>query len=145
MESFEIVTASGRIYPPDVLRKAIEEAQPRIKARRMLGELEPQSLGRTRLKAVSHVVTDMRLNDDGTVVADLEILDTEAGKHLRAMLKGGAEVHATIRGNGTVKGNVVQDDYKLLGVPIITGPKPWESVVDKLARIDTNTEEESND
>jgi hypothetical protein len=143
---FEIQpNASGRVYPPDVLRRAIEDARPRMKARRLLGELEPKSLGRTRLQAVSHIVTDMRLNPDGTVVADLEILDTEAGKTLKAMLDGGAEIHATIRGDGTVKGDVVQDDYRLIGVPIIAGPKPWESVVDKLGRLAEEPEEDTDD
>jgi hypothetical protein len=143
---FEIKpNANGRVYLPEVLKKAVEKVRPRMEARSFFGELEPPGDGKTRMSHVSHIVTDMRVTDDGQIVGDLEVLDTEAGKMLKQMLLGGAEMHATIKGTGTVDANGVVRDYKLLGVPFVTGPKPWESVVDKLGKLAETPQEDEDD
>lgn len=135
---------NGRYYSPEVLKKAVEDAQPRIKARQMLGEIDPPGDARTRMRDVSHVVTALRVDDNGCLIGDLEILDTPAGKMLRDLMTAGAPMHVTTRGLGSVSGNKVGKDFKLLGISMSPGVPPWESVVDKLGRL-TDEPEENED
>jgi len=51
------------------------------------------------------------------------------------MLRSGAQMHASVRGIGSVNNGQVGDDYKILGISMVGGPKPWESIVDKLGRL----------
>lgn len=138
-------TANGRVYPPEVLKKAVAKAQSRIKAGTFVGEIDPPGDGKTRLRDVSHRVTTMRVDDQGRIVGDVEVLDTAAGKMLESMLQGGVEMYITTKGTGAVDDNGVVSDFKLLSVPFAMGPRPWESVVDKLGQIVDKTDEDSDD
>lgn len=125
---------SGCVYPPDVLKKAVDDAQDKVKARRLIGEIDPPGDGRSRISRASHVVTDLRIEKDGSVKADLEFLDTEAGRLARHAVMTGMPLSVGMRATGTVVGNVVEN-MNLLGVDFdfdAVGCYP-PSVVDQLA------------
>jgi hypothetical protein len=128
--------ANGRVYPEDVLRKAVAKAQEKVKHRRMLGAIEPPADGKTRLAHVSHVVTDLKVDENGEVLADLEFLDTEAGKLVVDSLLVGVPMHVNMRALGTPNSRGVIEDLELLAVDIQSGLAPREpDVVDKLAKL----------
>ena len=114
---------NGRVYSPSVLKKAVADAQERVKAGRMIGQLESPADGVSRLSQASHVVEDLRVDARGRVKADLEILDTAAGRHLKAMFDHGVErVSGSLRGIGSVgPDGVVGPDYKLLSLDVVPG------------------------
>lgn len=114
---------NGRIYPRDVLHKAVDDAQERVRGRRLIGEMGNPADGKSRISQASHVVTDLRVDARGRVVADLEFLDTAAGKHLKAMFdRGVGPIGGSLRGVGSVDANgVVGPDYKLTGVDVLPG------------------------
>lgn len=130
------VNKNGRIYPPDVLRKAIADAQPRIEAGRMIGQLENPADGKTRLSEASHIVRKMRVNAKGEIIGTLEFVDTPVGKAVFEMVKQGGLVAGTLRGTGTVENGVVSD-MTLGSVDVTMAAPEFEipSAVDKLADI----------
>lgn len=140
------VNKNGRVYPPDVLRKAIEKAQPRIAAGRMIGEIEPPGDGRSRMSHASHIVRGIRVESDGSIVGTLQVLDTEAGKMLKAMLEQGAEVSAVARGRGTVEGNrITAMDLTALDVTLHEAPEFPPSAVDQMGDLVRDEEDDAND
>lgn len=101
----DIPTQNGRKYSRALYEREITRLQETIKRRRCFGELDHPADGKTMLQRVSHLVTDLKLEDDGRVVGEAEILDTPAGKTLKAILSAGAEAGVSSRGFGSTKPN----------------------------------------
>lgn len=139
------VNKVGRIYPLDVLRKAIEDAQPRIKAGRMIGEINPPGDGRSRISHASHIVRDMRVESDGSVVASVEFVDSPAGRTALEMVTQGLPMSGALRGTGAVTNGVV-GNMTLSGVDItLFEPESPPSAVDQLADIVAEDEEDEEE
>jgi len=87
-------TATGRIYPEAVLRKAVADAQTRVTEGRMFGTVsgcDPSSL-----TEISHKVTELRVEGGSPgvrarVIATVELLDTPKGKALADVLAAVAD------------------------------------------------------
>ncbi len=99
----DTANANGMKFPKNVLANAINEAQTEIKARHFLGELDhPEDINDVNristvsLKSVSHVITDLRL-DNNYVVGSFETLDTPNGAILASLLKDKIKVGVSIR------------------------------------------------
>jgi len=120
--------ANGRIYPLPLWKKLMsdEDVNERIQARRMLGHLDHPSSGATSLSCVSHVVTEHKLQSDGSVKGKLEILDTPMGQIASTLAKAGVQFGVSSRGDGSVerKGDVdeVQNDYRLETYDLVLKP-----------------------
>ena len=99
-------TATGTIYPADVMEKALEEYRQRIERGDAFGGLDPCT-PRPRLEDVSHRVTDVRL-DGSDVKATVEVLDTPNGRILRQLLDCGRD-HFTVAGFGKKDGDTVEE------------------------------------
>lgn len=80
--------------------------------------------GKTSLKRVSHIITGLEIEDDGTVVGIAEILDTPSGKILQELFNSGTRVGISSRGTGSLGKDrpVVQDDYKLETWDFVANP-----------------------
>jgi hypothetical protein len=140
-----IPITNQRIYPPDVLRRAIMRLQPDIAARRVIGQIDPPNVGESRLSQASHVVTALRVDPDDVVRGDIEFIDSEAGKLAEQMLLVDYPMHMTLRGIGSATDGVINDDFKICGVDIAHGPAPVEpDVIDKLAAL-TEEDEDAGD
>ncbi len=124
-----IPTQNGRIYRKELMNREIGRLSEDISSRRVLGELDHPSDGKTSLKRVSHVITDLTVNDDGLIIGEAEILDTAEGKNLKALIAANVQIGVSSRGFGStrpsddpkVEGDVVQDDFVL---------KTWDFVAD---------------
>lgn len=80
----------------------------------------------TELNRASHIITNLEVRD-GIVVGEAQILDTERGRNLKAILEAGAKVGISSRGHGSVRMNergedVVQDDYRLVTFDFVADP-----------------------
>ena len=89
--------------------------------------------GRTSLRRVSHVITGLSLGEDGIVIGEAEILDTESGKAIKALLEAGCQVGVSSRGYGSTKPNelgeeVVQEDYKLVTFDFVAEPADTKAI-----------------
>jgi hypothetical protein len=118
----DVMTENNRIYPSKVIQREIMRLQEDIKNRRVFGELDHPEDGKTRLSRVSHIITDLRM-EGNIVYGTAEILDTEAGLNLKAILQAGGEVGVSSRGFGTVnEEGVVNDDYQLITFDFVALP-----------------------
>ena len=124
-----IPTQNGRIYRKELMGREIERLSEDISSRRVLGELDHPESGKTSLKRVSHVITNLSVRDDGIIIGEAEILGTPEGKTLRALIDAKVQIGVSSRGFGStrpsddpkVEGDVVQDDFIL---------KTWDFVAD---------------
>jgi len=119
-------TANGRRYCHVIWENNIERLRPNLESRKVLGELDHPTDGRTALQRASHVVTDIRLEGD-QVMGETEILDTAKGRDLKAILKAGVPVGISSRGYGSTKPGKdgieeVQEDYKLVTFDFVAEP-----------------------
>lgn len=120
--------ANGRIYPIPLWQKLMgnEDVNERLKARRMLGELDHPSSGSTALSRVSHVVTEHKLLPDNCVKGRLDILETPMGQIAATLAKAGVQLGVSSRGDGSVerKGDVdeVQNDFRLETYDLVLKP-----------------------
>jgi len=123
-----VPTQNGRIYPETLMLREIKRLSEDISSRRVLGELDHPTDGKTSLKRVSHVITGLKIKD-GVVVGEAEILNTPEGKTLKALIEANVQIGISSRGFGSTKpshdpkteGEVVQDDFVL---------KTWDFVAD---------------
>jgi hypothetical protein len=121
-----IATENKRVYPKGVWEKELKRLGKALKERRVMGEIDHPSDGQTKLSRVSHIITDLSVKD-GLVIGEAEIMPTEAGKNLLALLKSNVPVGVSSRGFGSVKTNesgndIVQDDYKLVTFDFVADP-----------------------
>lgn len=114
----DAATQNGRVYPKNLWEREIGRLSADLRSRKVFGELDHPADGRTSLSRVSHVVTSLTVEADGTVTGEAEILDTARGKDLKALLKGNCAVGVSSRGYGSTQTmddgkEKVQEDYRL--------------------------------
>lgn len=122
-----IATENKRVYPAKLWEREIGRLQKAFENRQVFGELDHPADGRTSLQRASHIVTNLTVNDNGIVVGESEILDTEQGRNLKALLAAGCKVGVSSRGYGSTKPNdmgedVVQEDYRLVTFDFVAEP-----------------------
>lgn len=122
----DVATENKRVYPGTLWEKQIKRLKGSLSERKVLGEADHPGDGQTKLQRVSHLITDLVI-ENGVVVGEAEILDTEQGKNLQAMLKAGVKVGVSSRGYGSTVENdkgdqIVQDDYVLRTFDFVVDP-----------------------
>lgn len=120
-------TENKRLYPREVWERELGKLTEAVKDRRLFGELDHPSDGKLSLQRASHIVTGLKLTEDGRVVGELEVLDTQQGLNMQAILAKGGKVGVSSRGFGSVTPNadgvqVVQDDYQLVTFDVVANP-----------------------
>lgn len=125
--SVDIATANKRIYPKHIIEREIKRILRDAQERRLYGELDHPGDGKTKLSRASHLITDLQLQDDGTIIGKAEILNTRNGKELQAINEQGGKIGVSSRGYGSVKPNnegydIVQDDYTLMTYDFVADP-----------------------
>jgi len=119
-------TANGRRYRHNIWENNFSRLQSNLESKKVLGELDHPTDGRTALQRASHVITGLRLEDD-KVMGEAEILDTAKGRDLKAILAAGVPVGISSRGFGSTKPGKdgieeVQEDYKLVTFDFVAEP-----------------------
>jgi hypothetical protein len=111
-------TANGRLYSRSLWEKQIDRLSEKIKKRRVLGELDHPTDGKTRLTRVSHLITSLSIEGD-ELIGETEILNTPHGRILQSLKEADVEVGVSSRGYGSTKPpidgiiEVDEDDYVL--------------------------------
>lgn len=128
----EKANRNGRLYRKNVLEKEVSRYQDLIKEKRALGELGHPSNPSINLDKVSHLITNLRF-EDNNVIGKAKILDTPMGKIAKNFVEEGVRLGVSSRGLGSLKlnkegVNEVQDDFHLATVDIVadpSGPDCW--------------------
>jgi len=124
----DVPTANKRVYPTKLWKREINRLGESMGGRKVFGELDHPEDGKTKLSRASHLVLNLKVNDDGVVIGEAEVMDTDAGRNLKAILDAGGTIGISSRGYGSVKlsedgqHNVVQDDYNLLTFDFVADP-----------------------
>jgi len=110
MMKCDVPNANGCVFPTNVMQKAIEEYQEKINADKAYGELQisPYAKPSNDLTQVSHKVTKMELDKDGSYNVEALVLDTSQGKLLSQLLDNGIDPHTNMCSSGIVKDGVVK-------------------------------------
>lgn len=116
-----------RTYPSEILKREINKLnQQNIK---LAGNLEHPSDGITRIDKTSHFIEKLYWDDEAKKAwMTCSILNTTAGNDLNCQLNAGLKVGVSMRGFGNCKDGVIQDDYQLSSVDVVSAPSFGKSV-----------------
>jgi hypothetical protein len=119
-------TENRRLYRTGLWEREIKRLEKSLKENTVLGEADHPESGRTSLKRVSHILTNLQIVDN-VVVGECVILNTTEGKNLKAIFEGGGSIGVSSRGFGTVTPgkmgeSIVNDDYKLITFDFVVDP-----------------------
>lgn len=119
-------TENKRFYRRDLYQREIDKLQEDINNRKVFGELDHPADGKTKLTRVSHILTDLHI-ENNEVVGAAEILDTPNGRILKAIYQAGAQPGVSSRGFGSTKSrsdgiDEVQDDFNLHTFDFVADP-----------------------
>ena len=125
---------NGRIYSTEVLAQAIREAKPLFETKQLLSQACEHPEGSfVSPTTASHVVTNAYIKKNVRVVVDgepgnfdmlfmdIEVLNTDEGKNLRALLEAECSVGTSIRGVGDMEGKYVKNS-EFLGIDFVGNP-----------------------
>lgn len=135
----DVINKNKRVYPLKTLKESVDSCQPTIKEKKMVGELEhPQSV-KINLDRIAVKINQLSVANDGTMIGEMEILDTPCGKTLQTLVDSGIGLGVSTRGVGTVKKvrrqvqegvfedvSEVQPDYRLRAIDIVFDPSAGE-------------------
>lgn len=123
----DVLNQNGRIYPRDVLAPQIEAYKELVRERRAVGELDHADEPVVNLKHASHVITDIWMEEDGTVMGTVEVLDNlPMGQILKGLFERNIKVGISSRALGSVseedKGDIVGEDLHFICWDFVSEP-----------------------
>ena len=128
LQRAEAKNQNERVYPKDILEREVEKyMEGPIAENRAMGELDHPESSIINLQNVSHNIKKCWWEGDD-VMGEVEILNTPAGKILKALFEAGCTVGISSRGLGSVEENLnegtleVQDDFELLCWDFVSTP-----------------------
>jgi len=102
----DLPTVNGNIYPKAVLEKAVDAMKELVADRQLWGMLGMPSDGKNRITDVSHLVTDIQMDDSGTMLVEVEPMKTPNGRVLYELLSfGTSAVRIGMTGIGATQVN----------------------------------------
>jgi hypothetical protein len=118
----DVKNQNGRVYPKDEIVTAVESVVTRLRGgESVLGELDHPTELQINLDRVSHMITEMRV-EDSNGFGKLKLLDTPMGSIAKTLLKGGAKLGVSSRGSGNVNESGRVSDFDIVTVDIVAQP-----------------------
>ena len=125
MQKADTENGNGRVYGSKILNREIKNYKKVVKDNRALGELDHPESSVVNLQNVSHIVTDVWM-ENNDVMGKIKVLDTPSGKILHSLINSGVKVGISSRGLGSVKKkggrDVVEEDFQLICFDIVSDP-----------------------
>ena len=113
----DVPTKNGRIYPLEILEREIKVYNERER-KYQCGVLNANIGYELDHRDISHIISDIILDEDGHMDGELEILPTPSGEILQAFIDMNFKVGFDVKGSSTIENNVIQEDYKILNTYI---------------------------
>lgn len=118
---------NGRLYPRKILESQVNALQDKISERSLVGALDHPANTEILLSQASHVITGLKVEKNGDVIGECEILSTPSGKIVQALINDGVKIGISSRGVGTLSeaesgAKVVNDDFKLITFDLVSDP-----------------------
>jgi len=123
-----VFNKNGRYYSTGLWETEAKRLMPLVEAGKFLGELDHPDDGKSRLSRTAIKYTKLFTEGD-LFKFEADVLETHAGKDLKAVLRGGASVDISTRGFGSTKrqkvdgqeGEIVQKDFELVAIDAVAG------------------------
>ncbi len=124
---------NNRIYPREVMQKAIEALRPKVQSGRVRMMVD-HPMWDASMRSVGAIVTDITdVDAAGYAYYTAQIVDTAAGKDLKAIVDAGGKLGVSTRGYGSAKYDqeyppfagkfdVIQPDYDLRTFDFVDDP-----------------------
>jgi hypothetical protein len=126
----ETKNKNGRIYSIDTLVREVKDFyETKILKKRSMGELDHPENPQINLERVSHIIEDLKM-DGNTGIGVAKLIDTPMGRIAQTLVKEGVVVGMSTRGVGTLDGDRVKEDYKLITVDIVADPSAPNAFVE---------------
>lgn len=126
LQRADALNQNGRIYPKPILEREVRNYQKFVRERRAMGEADHPDQSVIEIKNVSHIVTEISMDEEGVVKGKVEILDTPAGKIVQNLLDAGITLGISSRGVGSTRSDgdrtIVQEDFQLICFDIVSEP-----------------------
>lgn len=111
-----------RVYPKGVLHEQINKyVNEKVSTMRAIGELNHPDYPLPDPAKASHVITAIRENGND-YFGRAKILNTPQGMIVQGLLEGGVQLGVSTRGLGTVSEGVVNRDFTLNTIDIVSDP-----------------------
>ena len=125
-----VVNRNGRKYMLETLSREVKDFYAsKIETHRSLGELDHPPEPTINLDRVSHIITDLTM--DGNIgMGCAKIIDTPMGRIAKTLVDENVLVGMSTRGVGSLDGDIVKDDYKLITVDIVADPSAPSAFVE---------------
>ena len=121
----EVKNGNGRYYSKDLWEREIDKYKVLVSENRATGELDHPESSIINLQNVSHIIRDMWWDEDN-VIGKIEVLPTNAGNILKALIENNVQVGVSSRGMGSLQERdgvlEVQDDFELLCWDFVSTP-----------------------
>lgn len=122
----EVLNGNKRIYPKAILEKAVNEYIDKfIKNGKSIGEFNHPDYPTPKWDNAAIMIKELKM-DGSNVYGKALVLDTEKGKHLQALIRGGYNVGVSTRGLGNTRlseeGNTEVTQYMMTAVDVVDNP-----------------------
>jgi hypothetical protein len=109
----EVKNRNGRAYPKaHIYEEVCRYVTEKIDQRNSFGELGHPSGPTINLDRASHMIVSLK-EQGNDWIGKAKLIDTPMGRIAKTLLDEGAKLGVSSRGLGTVKGGIVQNDFKL--------------------------------
>ena len=126
----EVKNKNGRIYAKPLLEREIASFRSdKINSKRAFGELDHPISPTVNLQNVSHIIESLEM-DGNNGIGKAKILDTTQGRIVKTLLSEGTQLGVSTRGVGSLNGDKVGDDFKLITVDIVADPSAHSAYVE---------------
>ena len=143
IQTLDEVNLNHRLYPKNVVLRALDDCKPMMEKRNFYGELDhPLVTGQDEydnmrqtvvlLKETSHIITDYEVNGN-KVVAQVETTDTSRGHDLLGLIKGGSAVGMSMRGFAEIERNPnyyeVKEPLTIISYDAVSNPSHKSALI----------------
>lgn len=123
----DVPTQNKRMYSRKITEREIGRLNNDLRGRRVYGELDHPNDGKTKYQRVSHIITDLQVQEDGRVIGSAEVLDTPNGRIVKAIAQANGGLGVSSRGFGSVVARQdgvqeVGEDFRLKTYDIVVDP-----------------------
>lgn len=133
----EAVNKNKRMYPYDVLNTNVKKLHETIGAGGLVGEMDHPQDSIIHFANASHKITKLWW-EGNTLMGEGVMLNTPAGKILRALINDGVRIGISSRGVGNGKVNedgilVIGESYKLITFDAVADPSTYSAFQKKVS------------
>lgn len=120
-------TDNQRVYFRKYMEGQIRTLAGIAKEGALFGELDHPEAPTTALSRCAILIRELRIDAAGNVLGEADVMDTDAGRNLKAIMDAGGRPGISSRGRGSVKVNSegieeVQDDFELDTYDVVARP-----------------------